>query len=355
MEHKKLLVSLTVLSVFAGAFFILRSQPNKVQTITSPLSLLSKQNKTEVPTPTPILFQEMTVPYLRSREYKSTLGPLDVESNNGTYTSYLTSYTADGLKINGLLTKPTGEQPAGGWPAIIFIHGYIPPTLYRTTGQSYSSYVDYLAKNGFVVFKIDLRGHDRSEGKPGGAYYSSDYIIDALSAYTALQQSDFVNPNKIGMWGHSMAGNVVIRSIVSKPDIPAAVIWAGAGFTYEDLRKYGIDDNSYRPPSNDTDRQQRRRLLFDTYGQYSSDNPFWKQVSPLFYINDLKGAIALHHAVDDDVVNVGYSRDLAAFLKNTSIPHEINEYPSGGHNISGTSFNTAMRRTVEFYKKYLGE
>src|SRR5690349_3821847 len=84
-----------------------------------------------VVTPTPMPFQELTIPYLRNRQYVSTLGARQRLSETGTYISYTTSYESDGLKINGLLTVPKGEKPENGWPAIVFVHGYIPPTLYE--------------------------------------------------------------------------------------------------------------------------------------------------------------------------------------------------------------------------------
>lgn len=305
-----------------------------------------------VATPTPFPFQELTVPYLRSRAYKSSLGDLALVSENASYRSYLTSYDSDGYQVNGLLTIPAGDQPIGGWPAIIFIHGYIPPTQYQTL-ERYTDYIDYLARNGFVVFKIDLRGHGQSEGEPGGGYYSSDYIVDTLNARAALQSSDFVDPDKIGLWGHSMAGNVVLRSMAARPDIPASVIWAGAVYTYENQRKYGINDNSYRTPSNQPQRIRRRQELFDKYGSPSAQSEFWQQVAPTNYLSDLKGAIQVNHSVDDDVVNIGYSRDLMDLLDKTAVPHELHEYASGGHNISGVSFNEAMQDTVSFFQKYL--
>lgn len=304
--------------------------------------------------PTPFPFQEMTIPALRAREYKSQLGERQNYSGGGNYTSYLTSYDSDGNKINGLLTIPTGEKPEKGWPAIVFVHGYIPPSIYTTTGN-YSDYVDYLARNGYVVFKIDLRGHADSEGEAGGGYYGSDYIVDTLNARAALQSSDFVNPDKIGLWGHSMAGNVVTRSLAAQPEIPAVAIWGGAVYTYEDMQKYGIDDNSYRPPSDQNINRNRRQKLNDTYGQFDPNSEFWKQVPFTNYLNEIKGAISLNHAVDDAVVNIGYSRDLNSILDKTNIPHELNEYPSGGHNINGVSFVSAMQNTVEFYDKYLKE
>jgi dipeptidyl aminopeptidase/acylaminoacyl peptidase len=138
----------------------------------------------------------------------------------------LTSYDSDGLRVNGLLTIPKGQGPH---PAIVFVHGYIAPTIYKTT-ERYQDYVDYLARNGFVVFKIDLRGNGESEGDPGGAYYSGDYVIDTLNAYVALQSAEFVDPARVGLWGHSMAGNVTFRALVAKKDIPA--VSSGQGRLY---------------------------------------------------------------------------------------------------------------------------
>lgn len=300
-----------------------------------------------------IEFSEMTIPYLRSREYQSSLDELRPYGSSDNFNTYLTSYNSDGLKVNGLLTIPKGEELEGGWPAVVFVHGYIAPTVYRTT-EKYNDYVNYLARNGIVVFKIDLRGHGESEGEPGGSYYSGDYIVDTLNARAALQASDFVNPKAVGLWGHSMAGNVTFRSFVSARDIPALVVWGGAGYSYEDLLKYGIDDNSYRPPATNTQRQNRRAELRAKYGDFNKDSEFWSQVTPINYLTGVNGAIQVHHAVDDAVVSVAYARDLMQLLDSTDIPHELFEYPSGGHNLTGSSFSQAMARSVAFYKKQFG-
>ncbi len=311
------------------------------------------------PSPTPIPRYDMTIPYLRSQTYRSTLGPLETVGDYGAYTSFVTNYTSDGLKIHGLLTKPSGTAPAGGWPGIVFVHGYIPPKQYQTLGQPYSAYVDYLAQRGYVVFKIDLRGHGDSEGEAQGGYYTSNYVVDTLNAYAALETSGFVDPKKIGMWGHSMAGNTLLRAFAVKPSIKAVSIWAGAGFTYTDLATYGIRDASYqpvRPTNTETVGAPRPRVTNQVralYGDPRDGNPFWKLVAASNYLSDLKGAIQLNHAVDDDVVSIEYSRNLNTLLDATAVIHEFNEFPSGGHNISGQNFNSAMDKTITFFDTYL--
>ncbi len=304
--------------------------------------------------PTPFPFEDLTIPYLRKKSYQSQLGELELAYEKANYRAYLTSYRSEGLKINGLLTSPTGDKPVDGWPAIVFVHGYIPPRQYQTLVQ-YSDYVDYLARNGFVVFKIDLRGFGNSEGEPGGAYYSSDYVIDVLNAYSSLQNAPFVNPKSIGLWGHSMAGNVVMRSFTAMPDIPAVVVWAGAVYSYVDFREYGIQDASYQPPGTTTERVRRRQQLIDMYGQPKEDSFFWKQMAPTNFLPDLKGSIQSHHATNDNVVNIEYSRNLNRLLDQTSVNHSFYEYSSGGHNLTGVSFSQAMQRTVEFFKKHLNK
>lgn len=343
------LVLLLVVLLLAGATYLLQ-RPTEENTPRDEENGFMGQASDVSPTPFP--FQEMTIPSLRARSYVSSFGEREVISQNASYTSYLTSYETDGLSVNAQLAIPAGQEPQGGWPAIVFIHGYIPPATYQTL-VNYASYVDSLARNGFVVLKIDLRGHGTSEGEPSGAYYSGDYIVDTRNAVSALESSGFVNPARIGLWGHSMAGNVVMRTVASKPDIPAAVIWAGAVYSYEDWQKYGIEDNSYRPPGTSSERQRRRQTLFDTHGQFDPESPFWRQVAPTNYLQDVKTAIQLNHAVDDEVVNIGYSRDLAGALEAAGIEFDLREYSSGGHNLSGGTFTQAMQNTADFFKENL--
>jgi len=343
--HKKIPIAILLIGLIFLVFYIIKNAGYKTT-----INDIVQKASTAISKPAP--FEEITIPYLRKKEYKSSLGEIHEVSQNVNYTSYLTSYASDGLKINGLLTKPTGKMPEGGFPAIVFVHGYIPPTQYKTL-EKYEAHVDYLARNGFVVFKIDIRGHGDSEGEAGGGYFGADYIADTLNAYSALETSGFVNKKEIGLWGHSMAGNIVMRSFAVKPDIPAVVIWAGAVYTYADQREYGINDQSYRPPQTSTVIRSRRQELFNKVGSPSAESDFWKLVAPTSFLNDLIGAIQIHHAVDDATVDIRYSRNLNMLLDKTSVPHKLYEYPSGGHNITGASFAEAMQRTVDFFNNYL--
>jgi len=60
-----------------------------------------------------------------------------------------------------------------------------------------------VARAEYIVFRIDYRGNDRSEGVATGAYGDPSYTVDVLNAVTSLQHIRSVNSQKIGMWGHS--------------------------------------------------------------------------------------------------------------------------------------------------------
>jgi len=314
-----------------------------------------------IPTATEIVFgvgKELTIKYLRELEIEGSEIVFHERLSSGwNYHRHLVSYTSDGNKIYGLLTIPIGDPPEGGYKAIVFNHGYIPPTVYETT-ERYQAYVDYLARNGFVVFKIDYRGHGNSEGFPSGSYFSPGYTIDAITALRSLQGLDYIDPQGIGMWGHSMAGNLVLRAMLVEPEIKAGVIWAGAVYSYEDFLTYGISDHTYRPPAapgelNEDEHLRGTRPIFEANGWPDLSRPFWQAVSLTENIDYLASPIQLHHAEDDAVVNINYSYGLAGVLLDNGKNYEFYPYDGGGHNLISPWFDQAMLRTVQFFKDNL--
>ena len=208
--------------------------PTTPATSTPTATPLPTATRTPTPTPTPI--SPLSIQYLREQEFpgsdiviEQTLAP------GSNYDRYYASYYSEGLKQYGLLTVPRWTtKPATGWPVIVFNHGYIPPSQYRTT-ERYVAYVDGFASSGYIVFRPDYRGHDRSEGAPTGVYGSPGYVVDALNAVASMKRFPDADPARIGMWGHSMGGWITLSSDGDRPDIKAGVIWGGVVGVYEDL------------------------------------------------------------------------------------------------------------------------
>lgn len=297
----------------------------------------------------------LSISYMRNQQYLGSEMVIEQElaSKNG-YQQFIASYKSEGLKIYGLLTIPSQEKPQEGWPAIIFNHGYIPPEQYRTT-QRYENYVDAFARNGYVVFKPDYRGHGNSEGKPEGAYYSPAYTIDVLNAISSIKMHSDVDPTKIGMWGHSMGGHLTLRSMVINDDIKAGVIWAGVVASYEDMLSSWSRSRPWTPSMRESEfpRPSRQKII-ETYGDFQSNPDFWNQIAPINFVDNISGPVQIHHGTADSVVPTLFSELLRDKLSEVEKEVEFYSYEGDDHNISN-NFSLASRRSVEFFDKYLKE
>jgi dienelactone hydrolase len=326
--------------------------PTDSPTATATPSRTPTASPTATATATPL--NPLSVEYMRQQSYPGSDILIEQKLKAGAnYQRYVASYLSEGLKQYALLTVPTGTPPATGWPAIIFNHGYIPPEQYRTT-ERYVAYMDGFARNGYIVFKPDYRGHDKSEGDAAGGYGSPDYTIDVLNALASIKQYPSVDPNRIGMWGHSMGGSITLRSMVISKDIKAGVIWSGVVASYPDMLA-----NWHRRPGSipATVPQRARRWRDDFLQQYGSpeQNPaFWASISPNSYLADLSGPLQLQATDTDEEVPVEFSRNIyqQAQAEKLPVPVEYYEYKGDNHNLS-KSFNTAMQRSIAFFDKYV--
>ncbi len=294
----------------------------------------------------------MSIQALRNGQYPGSDIVIEKELERGAnYSRYYASYLSEGLKIYALLTVPDGEPPAGGWPAIVFNHGYIPPDVYKTT-ERYIAYVDQLARNGYIVFRIDYRGHDQSEGVATGAYGNPGYAIDVLNAVASIKRFPQANPEKIGMWGHSMGGYLTLRAMVVSPDVKVGVIWAGVVGSYEDLLYNWRRTNPGVTPSPSSTGRGWRGGWVEQYGTPEENPAFWNSISSNSYLADLSGPIQLHHGTADADVPLLFSETLWQQIINVGGYVELYKYEGDNHNISN-NFSTAMSRTIEFYDRYL--
>lgn len=269
------------------------------------------------------------------------------------YSRYITSYQSEGNKIYALLTVPNGQKPATGWPVVIFNHGYVPPAQYRTT-ERYIAYTDGFSRNGYIVFRSDYRGHGDSEGQASGGYGSNDYTIDVLNAVASMKKYIDADPNRIGMWGHSMGGHITLRSMVVTNDIKAGVIWGGVVASYPDLMyswRRGTS-NTTPMPSPPGARRGWRQGLVEAFGTPETNPEFWNSISSTSFLADVSGPIQLHHGSADSSVPVEFSEKLDTLMQAAGKESEVYVYDGDDHDIT-YSFGTAMQRSIEFFDTHV--
>ena len=334
---------------------------------------LTGNNRAEVvaqPTPTPLPvpivaptppvldlplseMHPLMIDYMRAQSYPGSDIVIEQTLAPGVnYNRYLASYLSEGNKIYALLTVPQGQQPATGWPVVIFNHGYIPPEQYRTT-ERYIAYVDAFARNGYLVFRSDYRGHGSSEGEATGGYGTPAYTIDVLNAVASVKRYGAADPNRIGMWGHSMGGQITLRAMVVTADIKAGVIWAGVVGSYPDLlERWRRPSNSPLPPTTSGQARRWRVELTEKYGSPQENPTFWAAISPNSYLADLSGPIELHHGTADTSVPIEFSRTLDGQIQAVGGAVNSFEYPGDDHNIAA-NLGTALTRSVAFFDQHV--
>ena len=302
---------------------------------------------TSTPTPRP---NPLSIEVMRQQSYpgsdlviEQTLAP------GSNYNRYIASYQSDGLKIYALLTVPHGPKPASGWPVIVFNHGYIPPAEYRTT-ERYVAYVDAFARSGYIVLKSDYRGHGSSEGVAVGGYNSPAYTDDVLNALASVKRYKDADLNRIGMWGHSMGGQLTLRALVITKDIKAAVIWAGVVAPYPNRFTGGRLLRQFQPaPAGEGGDSGGP---FGLFHPPAPNNPLWSAVSPNSYLSDISGPVQLQHSTTDPEVPYSYSVTLNDELQQAGKTVEFYTYEGDDHNLS-QNLSVALQRSVQFFDRYV--
>jgi len=339
--------------IIAGAIEAVAAEPSATPTPTDTPTPLP----TSTPTETPIPLHPLNIEAMRQVEYPgSELVFEETLEPGANYDRYIVSYLSEDNKIYALLTVPRGEKPETGWPVIIFNHGFIPPEVYRTT-ERYVAYVDGFARQGYIVLRSDYRGHGFSEGEASGGYSTPAYTVDVLNAVASIKMYPDADPNGIGMWGHSMGGQITLRSMVVTDDIKGGVIWGGMVAPYSDIIERSRRRREGRPtptpdPSGAPDRRRWSEEFIEMYGDWEQNPEFWASIAPNGYLEDLSGPIQLHHAEGDESVPVEFSRTLEAQMKALGLYVDPNYYEGDDHDIT-ENFTTAMRRSIFFFDEYV--
>ena len=295
----------------------------------------------------------LSIKYMRSQSYPGSDIKIEQTLPSGSnYERFIASYFSDGLKQYAYLTIPKTIKPVGGFSVIVFNHGYQIPRLYTPEGN-YIPHMDALAKAGYVIFKPDYRGNGKSEGQPGSTYFSPNYAVDDLNAISSIKKYPGVNPNKIGLWGHSMGGNISLRVSEISSDIKAVVVWGAVVSDYNDIIYNWQDKVTYKPNAEDLYlRNLGLSSILATKGNPSQNPDFWKGIDPTYNLNYIKSPFQIHVGLSDNQVPPSFSKNLYDKLKVEKKYAEYYEYPGANHDIN-QSFSLAMKRTIEFFDKYL--
>lgn len=138
-----------------------------------------------------------------------------------------------GIRLAGTLTIPSGDGPH---PSVALITGSGPQDRDESVfgHRPFLVLADYLTRRGIAVLRYDDRGIGESTGDFGSAT-TPDFASDALAAVAYLKTRPEIDPERIGLLGHSEGAIVVPIAANRSEDVAFAVLLAGTGVNGREL------------------------------------------------------------------------------------------------------------------------
>jgi len=145
--------------------------------------------------------------------------------------------------LSGTLTLP---KQKGKSPAVILISGSGPQDRDQTFSGHKTFWVlaDYLTQQGIAVLRFDDRGFGKSTGNFSNAT-TKDFSTDVVSAVDYLKSRTDIDPNNIGLIGHSEGGIIAPLAANQTKDVSFIVLLASTGISGSEISV--IQSKTLRP------------------------------------------------------------------------------------------------------------
>jgi dipeptidyl aminopeptidase/acylaminoacyl peptidase len=294
---------------------------------------------TATPTPTPDPYSGLAIADLASRSYGGGVIQVeDVLAVTDAFTRSLITYPSDGLTIYGFVNVPQGPGP---FPVVLVLHGYISPDVYTTLAYT-TRYADALARAGYIAIHPNLRNFPPSDDGPDP--FRTGIAIDVLNLVALvreyggesglLQRAD---PDRIGVWGHSMGGGAAIRVITVDQGIRAAVLYGS--MSADELQNYAkIQEWSGGERGAE---------------ELATSEEDMRRIAPVYHLDRIEAAVSIHHSDADATVPLAWSLDLCERLQDLNKTVECFTYSGLPHTFRGEGDRLFMERYIDFFDRYL--
>ncbi|WP_445736782.1 S9 family peptidase [Mariniflexile sp.] len=247
--------------------------------------------------------------------------------------------TADGVEMDGWMVKPTNFDASKKYPVVLYV--YSEPgtaTVKDTYGTGRNrNYMGDMADDGYIYISLDNRG---TPAPKGSAWRKSIYskigqinIRDQAMAAKEILKWNFVDPERMAVWGWSGGGTTTLNLMFQYPEIYKTGISVAA---ISNLLTY---DNVY----------QERYM-----GLPQENMEDYVKGSPATYAKNLQGNLLVIHGTGDDNVHYQNAEILINELVKYNKQFQFMPYPNRTHGIregEGTTkhLNTLFTNYLKMY------
>nr|WP_010133566.1 DPP IV N-terminal domain-containing protein [Microbulbifer agarilyticus] len=211
--------------------------------------------------------------------------------------------------------KPADFDPKKTYPTMVFLYGG--PHVQLVTNSWDRPFNQFMAQQGYVVFTLDNRGSANRGKKFEDPIYQKMGVVEVVDQVTGvkfLRTLPFIDPERIGVFGHSYGGYMALMSMFKAGD------YFKAGISGAPVTDWGLYDTHY------TER----------YMGNPNQVPAAYEASSVFpYAENLKGPMLIYHGMADDNVLFTNTTKLIKQLQDSGQQFELMTYPGKKHSLRG--------------------
>ncbi len=244
----------------------------------------------------------------------------------------------DGLRVPAFLYLPPGHQKGKPIPFIVQYHGG-PEGQYR---PSFNKTHPYFLSRGIGIIAPNVRG---SSGY-GTKYVEldnyknrMDSVRDGVWAAKWLVENGYAKPKRIGAWGGSYGGYMVMSTITEAPELFGAACDVVGIVNMETFLRETKD--------------YRRKLREAEYGPLE-DSEFLRSISPIHKVDKIDCPLLIVHGLNDPRVPVGEALQIANELRRRKKPVDLLIFPDEGHGFAKEKNRLQYYETAaDFFEQHL--
>jgi dipeptidyl-peptidase-4 len=249
-------------------------------------------------------------------------------------TEYGTMKAKDGQTMYWSMIKPYKFDASKKYP--VYLSTYGGPHSQHVSRRWGDMFDQYMAQQGYVVFRMDNRGSGRRERAFTDAIYRNlgkAEVEDQLTGVEWLGKQSFVDPKRVGVYGWSYGGFMALRLLSQGSDKIAAGV-SGAPVT-----DWGLYDTHYT----------------EQFMDKPSDNvEGYKQSNVFYHVDGLKSKLLLIHGMADDNVLFTNTTKMIDALVNRGVQFELMTYPGAKHGVANRLQRKHVQTAIDaFFRKHL--
>ncbi len=240
----------------------------------------------------------------------------------------------DGQRLYYRLIRPQRRSCSDRAPLILTVYGG--PGVQRVTNDWMPPWQHYMASQGYALLQVDNRGtsgRGKAFESPIRGQLGTVEVIDQLRVLDHVAGLDGLDPDRIGVFGHSYGGYMTLMLMLKAPDR------FRAGVAVAPVTDWRLYDTHYT-----------ERYL----GHPDTNGPGYEASSVYPYASNLQGALLLIHGMADDNVLFTHTTKLQKVLQEQLVQFDLMTYPGAKHGIVGRRTNIHRYTLMDrFFQRHL--